>query len=105
MLVRDMDQQRVATFLRDHDLESPPAYRLLDLVSEVGELSKDAAVSTGYGESPADLAINSDEIGDVLFSVLALAEGLDVDAEAALDEALEKYETRLADGDGPGSGH
>ncbi len=95
----------MATFLRDHDLESPPQYRLLDLVSEVGELAKDATVSTDYGESPADLAINSDEIGDVLFSVLALAEGLDVDAEAAFDEALEKYETRLADGEDPGSGH
>lgn len=97
-------QERVAAFVRDHDLEAPPAYRLLDLVSEVGEVAKDAAESTGYGESPADIEIHEDELGDVLFAVLALAERLDIDAEMALDAALEKYDTRLDEHGSAGSG-
>lgn len=42
-------QRQVAAFVAEHDLETPPAYRLLDLVSAVGELAKDANESTGYG--------------------------------------------------------
>ena len=98
------EQQRVAVFVEEHDLAIPPAYRLLDLHSEVGELAKDAAESTGYGESPDDLTIESDEIGDALFALLALAESLDVDAGEALDEALEKYRERMDDSGSPGSG-
>ncbi|ELY91314.1 MazG nucleotide pyrophosphohydrolase [Natrialba hulunbeirensis JCM 10989] len=98
-------QERVAEFIATHDLETPPEFRLLDLTSEVGELAKDANTSTEYGTKPAALELSSDEIGDVLFALLALAESVDVDADAALDEALAKYEERLAaDGvESPGS--
>lgn len=35
-----MDEQaRVANFVDEHDLTCPPAYRLLDLSAEVGELA------------------------------------------------------------------
>ncbi|MBZ6495282.1 MazG-like family protein [Natrinema longum] len=98
------DQQTVAEFVDTHDLETPPAYRLLDLVSEVGELAKDANTSTGYGDAPADLEIASDELGDALFALLALADSLETDATAALAESLEKYETRMNDAETPGSG-
>lgn len=38
-----MDEQRdVAAFIERHDLETPAAYRLLDLVAELGEVSKEA---------------------------------------------------------------
>ncbi|OIB58217.1 MazG nucleotide pyrophosphohydrolase domain-containing protein [Natrialba sp. SSL1] len=98
-------QRRVAEFIATHDLETPPEFRLLDLTSEIGELAKDANTSTEYGSEPAALEIASDEIGDVLFALLALAESVDVDADAALNEALAKYEERLAaDGvESPGS--
>ncbi|MGA9400547.1 MAG: MazG nucleotide pyrophosphohydrolase domain-containing protein [Haladaptatus sp.] len=39
--------------------------------------------------------MKSDEIGDALFSLLAMANALDVDAGDALDEALEKYRDRI----------
>lgn len=98
-------QSTVAEFVSEHDLEAPPAYRLLDLVSELGEVAKDAAESTDYGSSPEELAVASDEVGDALFALLALAESLDVDAGAALEESLAKYEARMEAGaDAPGSG-
>lgn len=99
------DQRRVAAFVEEHDLTAPPAYRLLDLHAEVGELAKDATESTGYGESPEDFAIESDEIGDALFALLALADSLDVDAGEALGEALEKYRRRMGRSGDPGSGN
>ncbi|MFC4246458.1 MazG nucleotide pyrophosphohydrolase domain-containing protein [Natribaculum luteum] len=101
-----MDEQRkVAAFVREHELEAPPAYRLLDLVSEVGEVAKDATESTDYGESPTDLEIRSDEIGDVLFALLALADAVEIDASDALDDALEKYDERIAESDTASSGN
>lgn len=98
------EQQRVATFIAENDLEAPPAFRLLDLVSEVGELAKDAAESTGYGETPSDISVEPDELGDALFSLLALANTVEIDASDALDEAIEKYSHRMQSRDSPSSG-
>lgn len=98
------EQDEVAAFVQRHDMEAPPAYRLLDVVSELGEVAKDAAASTGYGDRPSEIDIQSDEIGDVMFSLLALAEAADIDAGEALEEALEKYEQRIAESGSPGSG-
>lgn len=97
------EQERVAAFVQRHDLEAPPAYRLLDLVSELGELAKEATTSTEYGDNPDALEIDDDELGDTLFALLALAEQVDTDAGDALDEALAKYERRLDETGDPGS--
>lgn len=96
------EQQRVREFVADHDLDAPPEYRLLDLASEVGELAKDACESTDYGSGGA-VTVTSDELGDALFCLLALADSLDVDAGEALDDALAKYEDRLSESGRPGS--
>jgi NTP pyrophosphatase (non-canonical NTP hydrolase) len=98
------EQQSVAEFVATHDIEAPPAYRLLDLVSEVGELAKDAAESTGYGTDPEGIELSEDEVGDALFALLALAESLDLEADEALATALAKYEDRMQEGGDPASG-
>lgn len=99
-----MDAQReVAAFLATHDLETDPAYRLLDLAAEVGEMAAAATASTDYGGDPGAIDVPRDELGDALFALLALAEELDVDARAALDESLAKYEDRLDETGDPGS--
>lgn len=48
--------------------------------------------------------IAEDELGDALFALLALAERLDVDASAALDESITKYERRMDHGSDTSSG-
>ncbi|WP_121822921.1 MazG nucleotide pyrophosphohydrolase domain-containing protein [Halostella salina] len=88
-------QRRVAAFVERHDLHADPAYRALDLESEVGEIAKELAESTDYGASPTDADVATDELGDALFALLALADSLDADAGAALEEALDKYERRI----------
>ena len=100
----DEQQQRVAEFLDTHDLESSPEFRVLDLASEVGEIAEDVAESTEYGDAPEDLAIKRDEIGDALFGLLALSTRVDVNASTALDEALEKYQSRIEESGDPASG-
>jgi len=97
-------QDRVAAFVAEHGLEADLAYRVLDLESEVGEVAKEVTTSTEYGETPEAAAIAVDEIGDALFALLALAERADVDAEAALDESLAKYESRIESSGDAGSG-
>ena len=98
------EQDRVAEFVDTHSLRAPPAFRLLDLVSEVGELAKAAAESTDYGDRPDAIDVPEDEIGDALFALLALADGLGVDAGEALETTLAKYERRLEETGEPASG-
>lgn len=98
-------QARVAEFVDDHDLDAPVEYRLLDLTSELGELAKEVNESTGYGADPKATTLSEDELGDALFALLALCERADVDAAAALQTAIEKYESRLDESGSPGSGN
>jgi NTP pyrophosphatase (non-canonical NTP hydrolase) len=98
------EQEAVAEFVATHGIDAPPTYRLLDLASEVGELAKDACESTDYGDDPDAVDLSRDELGDALFALLALADSLDYDAGAALDEALAKYEQRLDESGSAGSG-
>ncbi len=96
-------QRRVASFIERYDLHAPPAYRLLDLVSEVGEVAKDANSSTGYGTAPGELTLSEEEIGDVVFALFALADSQGIDADRALETAIGKYEHRLTDAETPSS--
>ncbi|MFD1645512.1 MazG nucleotide pyrophosphohydrolase domain-containing protein [Haloarchaeobius litoreus] len=89
------EQRRVAEFVATHDMEAEPAYRLLDLQCELGELAKEVCESTDYGGRPADVTVSDDELGDALFALLALAGSLDIDAGAALETSLAKYEGRI----------
>lgn len=97
--MRDNDWQReVAALMRRHQLLHDPATHVLDLASEVGELAKELLLATDYGRRPAECgAALAEEIGDVLYSLLALAEICDVDADEALHTALAKIERRLAE--------
>jgi NTP pyrophosphatase (non-canonical NTP hydrolase) len=97
--LRDNDWQRqVAEFMRRHKLNRDPATCALDLVSEVGELTKELLVATDYGQHPSQFGSGLlEEFGDALCSLLALAEVCDVDADEALRGALRKYERRLAE--------
>ncbi|MCA1847537.1 MAG: nucleotide pyrophosphohydrolase [Actinobacteria bacterium] len=98
-------QRTVASFVEEAGIEAPVEARLLDLVSEVGELSKEALEGTRYGRAPLRPPDGwAGELGDVFFSLICLANSSGVDLEAALDEALGKYRERFALGGDVGSG-
>ena len=96
-------QREVSRFIEDNNLGAAPGFRVLDLVSEVGELVQDVTKSSDYGLEPEKMDVKKDEVGDVLFSLLAVCNELDIDAEEALEEAVEKYESRIEQKGEPGS--
>jgi NTP pyrophosphatase (non-canonical NTP hydrolase) len=97
-------QQQVAALARQHDLLHDPATHALDLVSEVGEVAKEILKATNYGQRPLQGNANLlDEMGDALYSLLALAECCGVDGDAALSSALDKYRQRLNERETAGS--
>jgi NTP pyrophosphatase (non-canonical NTP hydrolase) len=98
-------QRTVASFVEEAGIEAPVHARLLDLVSEVGELSKEVLKATDYGHAPFNPPESwAGELGDVLFALVCLAKSTAVDLEAALNGALDKYRERMALGDDAGSG-
>lgn len=97
-------QERISEFLREHELNMPVQERLLDLNSELGEVSKEVLKGTKYGTRAFQLTDAwQEELGDLLYCVLALAAETGIDADLALDGALSKYERRLVAHDNPGS--
>lgn len=91
----DERQDEIAKFMEKHDMQGTVEFRIMDLVSEVGEVVKDATKSADYGVNKDDLNVKEDEIGDVLFSLLAVCNDLDIDADSALQTALDKYKSRI----------
>lgn len=78
----------------------PPLANLARLTEEVGELARALNQRAGpkrrkTGESEEDLAL---EMGDVLFTLAALANQFDVDLGRAAGDVLDKYRRR--DGSG-----
>lgn len=78
--------------------------RLLDIQSELGELSKEYLKPTKYGT--CDFTVTDDfklEFGDVLYSLFSLAEEAKIDAKECLNLVIEKYKSRLNKNGGLGS--
>lgn len=97
------EQKKVEEFVEKHDMEATSAFRVLDLVAEVGEIASDAAKSADYGMKEGELEVKKDELGDALFSLISVANDLGIDLEEALDESLEKYEARIEEKGDAGS--
>lgn len=99
-------QTRVAAFTKTHQLEHDAAARLLDLVSETGEVAKEMLKATQYGAQEFSRTDAwCDEMGDVFFALVCLANETHVDLEEALTGALEKYRARLTRDRTPASGN
>jgi NTP pyrophosphatase (non-canonical NTP hydrolase) len=96
-------QKIIKTFCLDNGLQSPAEHRVLDAMSELGEVAKEILLMSSYGRKPLK---HSDEIkselGDLLFSVITIANSFNVDLEEALDLVFEKYKRRMMHGS-PGS--
>lgn len=98
-------QKQVADFVETHSLETDVAHRILDLVSELGEVSKEILISTVYGRKPFQPTDEwRSELGDLLFSLVCVANSTGVDLEQALLEVLKKYQRRLKSKQNAGSG-
>ncbi|AFZ67269.1 putative pyrophosphatase [Deinococcus peraridilitoris DSM 19664] len=98
-------QESTAAFLKAHHLEAGPVTRLLDLLSELGEVAKAHLNATDYGARPFVPGEQwAGELGDTYFSLLCLAHASGVDLDAALHVVLAKYRRRLEQQGHTGSG-
>lgn len=79
-----------------HEKPMPVNARLLDISSELGELNKEYLKSSSYGTKKFLMSENFKmEFGDVLYSLLSLANETNIDANECLDMALNKYNDRI----------
>lgn len=89
-------QDQVELFCKENDMDASAQCRFMDLVSEIGELSKEFLKSTQYGKKPLEYRDSfEDEMGDVLFSLITTANSLGIDLQKALEGSLDKYKTRI----------
>ena len=80
-------------------MESPIEHRLLDTMSELGEVAKEILKMTNYGRKSLEYREEiKSEIGDVVYSLITVANYFDIDLEEALEMVLEKYKKRLERG-------
>ena len=92
-------QDKVKNFCEQHDLSTSSEVRFLDIVSELGELAKEILLQSDYGKKTIDRSARlEEEVGDTIFSLIALSNSFDIDMEVALDKVLKKYELRSHNG-------
>jgi NTP pyrophosphatase (non-canonical NTP hydrolase) len=96
----------VWAFQQRHGLSLQPELAGLDLLAELGEVAKELLKRTGYGIHPplpgGDTELR-EEVGDLTYCLLALANALEIDLDGALVHAMAKYEARLLSSGDQGS--
>ena len=98
-------QERVDELIKKYNLESSVEIRFIDLISELGELGKEILKGNDYGKKNFCNTENIEsEIGDTFFSLICVANGLNIDLKNALDNVLNKYENRFSNNGNIGSG-
>lgn len=88
-----------------HTKAMPVSARIMDINSEMGELAKEYLKATNYGTK--NFEITNDfvmEYGDVLYSMLSLANEVNIDASTAINMVLDKYQNRINNKKDMGSG-
>ena len=89
-------QEKVKIFCSNNQLNTAVEYRILDTISELGELSKEILKISEYGKN--SIVLNDKiklEVGDVFFSLITVANSLGIDLEKALSQVIEKYQRRI----------
>ena len=92
-------QEEIKKFCKENDLESPIEHRVLDTMSELGEVAKEVLKMSKYGKQPSKYKEElKSELGDVLYSLITIANTYDIDLEDALQQVIKKYKKRLKKG-------
>lgn len=92
-------QQKIKEFCKKHNLESSPEHRVLDTMAELGEVAKEILKMSDYGRKKPEYRDElKSELGDLLYSLITIANSFDIDLEEVLNLVLEKYERRLKKG-------
>ncbi len=97
-------QERVRKFVEENNLQMAPEFHALDIVSELGEVAKEILRCYDYGRGEHIFREEiRGELGDLLYSLITLANHYGIDLEQEVIKVLEKYERRISKGKTPGS--
>lgn len=78
------------------DAKMDPQSRMMDVASEVGELSKEVLKSTKYGRKEFTMTPEfEEEYGDVLYSLLSMGLENGIDIEANMKKMIKKMNSRF----------
>ncbi len=92
-------QEKVKNFSAENGLDSATEYKILDTMAELGEVAKEMLKMTNYGKQKAQFRPEmAMELGDLFYSLITIANTLDVDLETSLENVVAKYEKRLKKG-------
>jgi NTP pyrophosphatase (non-canonical NTP hydrolase) len=92
-------QKQVKQFCKENNMESPIEHKVLDTVSEMGEVAKEVLKMSDYGRKPIEYREElKSEMGDVFYSLITIANSFNIDLEEALQYVLKKYKKRLKKG-------
>ena len=97
-------QSKIEKFCEVNSLNATLESRMLDLVSELGEFSKEVLKSSEYGqEKPRFTTEMADEMGDVIYSLITVCNYFGIDMQETVEGALNKYTLRMQKADKPSS--
>ena len=98
-------QEKINDLIKKYNLENSAEIRYIDLVTEVGELGKEILKGNDYGRKELTNTDNLElELGDIFFSLICVANGLNIDMQNALNSVLEKYKNKFSNKGNIGSG-
>lgn len=85
-------QEKVKAFAKEHNMQNDPQWHALNIVSDMGGLSKEILKSTDHGRrDPAHNPRIDKEIGHVFFNLLMLANEYEVDITHEIEKTLKNY--------------
>ena len=97
-------QEKVKKFIEDNNLEMKPEFYTLDIVSEMGEVAKEILKAYDYGRGEHGFRDEiSSELGDLLYSLITLANHYNIDLEEEVLGAIKRYQKRIGKGKTPDS--
>ena len=88
-------QQRVDTWIRTHDDYWTEFQILARMTEELGEVSGALQRQAGLRPRRSEVDLRS-EVGDLLFTLAAFANKLDIDLTQSIDQVFAKYDERDA---------
>lgn len=73
----------------------PPLAMLASLIEEIGELSREINNIQGYKRKKSQSSVNVElELGDIIFSLICIANYFQIDLEKSFLKTMMKYSTR-----------
>ena len=90
-------QEKIDEFINNHGGYWPPLSMLAAIVEEVGELAREINHLERYKPKKADktdMRSLGEELGDIVFSVICLANFYDIKLNEEILQVLKKYQKR-----------